>query len=42
MIKQNLVGKRPLKRPKMRWEDTVKKDMEALGEPNWKILVFNR
>lgn len=35
-MEQNPIGKvLPLERPKMKWEDTVKTDVEALrGEPN--------
>lgn len=39
-FEQNLIGKRLLGRP--RWEDEVKKNLEALVEPNRKILYLNR
>lgn len=43
MIEQNPVGKRPLERPKIRWEDIIKKDVESLGGFfNWKNLVLDR
>ncbi|VVC31328.1 Hypothetical protein CINCED_3A010997 [Cinara cedri] len=41
--KQNSVGKRPLGRPKLKWEDLVKRDIEVLGGgANWKDLAMNR
>jgi len=30
-MEQNTSGKRPLGRPKTRWEDLVKKDVQSLG-----------
>lgn len=33
-VLENPIGKRPIRRPKMRWEDVVKKDMEELGGGN--------
>jgi len=36
------ITKRPLGRPKIRWEDGVKKDIERLKVPNWKTLVRDR
>lgn len=39
----NLVDKKPSGRPKLRWEDIVKRDIEKLGgEMNWKELAMNR
>jgi len=34
--------KRPTGRPKTRWEDDVRKDIEKSKVPNWKILVQDR
>ncbi|XP_016662475.1 uncharacterized protein LOC107884580 [Acyrthosiphon pisum] len=43
VLEQNPVGKRPLGRPKLRWEDVVKKDVEDLGGgANWKNLAMDR
>lgn len=43
VLEQNPVEKRPLGRPKLRWEDIVKKDVEDLGgEVNWKNLTMYR
>jgi len=43
VLEQNPVGKRPLGRPKLRWEDLVKRDTEYLGGgANWKDLAMNR
>jgi len=37
VMEQNPYGKRPLGRPKTRWEDLIEKDVESLGEGlNWK------
>jgi len=36
------ISKRPTARPKIRWEDDVKKDIQRLKVPNWKILVQDR
>lgn len=35
-LEQNPVGKRPLGRPKLRWENIVKRNV------NWKKLAMNR
>jgi len=32
------ISKRPMGRPKIRWEDYVKKDIQRLKVPNWKTL----
>jgi len=41
VVEQNLVGKRPLGKPKLKWKDAVKRTIEALGsKPNWKIMVL--
>jgi len=36
------ISKRPKGRPKIRWEDDVKKDIQKLKVPNWKTLVQER
>ena len=36
------ISKRPKGRPKIRWEDDVKKDIQRLKVPNWKTLVQDR
>jgi len=36
------IAKRPTGRPKIRWEDYVKKDIQRLKVPNWKTLVQDR
>jgi hypothetical protein len=33
------ISKRPTRRPKTRWEDDVKKDIQKLKVPNLKTLV---
>jgi hypothetical protein len=35
-------SRRPIGRPKIRWEDDVRKDIHKLKVPNWKILVRDR
>jgi hypothetical protein len=35
-------SKRPMGRPKIRWEDDVRKDIQKLKVPNWKTLVQER
>jgi hypothetical protein len=37
-------GKRPLGRPRRRWEDTIKKDLREIGidEVNWTQLAQDR
>jgi len=43
VLEQNAVGKRPLGRPKLRYEDLVKRNIEDLGGgENWKDLAMNR
>jgi len=43
VLEQNPEGKRPLGRPKLRWKDIVKGDVEELGGGvNWKDLAMNR
>jgi hypothetical protein len=43
VIEQNFVGKRPLGRPRMRWKDIIKKDVEQLGDvSNWRNLALDR
>lgn len=40
---ENPVGKRPLRRPRFRWKDIIKKDVLALhGEPDWKARALDR
>jgi len=36
------ISKRPMGRPKIRWEDGVKKDIQRLKVPDWKTLVQER
>jgi len=36
------ISKRPTGRPKIRWEDDVKKDIQRSKVPNWKTLVLDR
>jgi hypothetical protein len=36
------ISKRPIGRPKTRWEDAVRKDIQKLKLPNWKTLVQDR
>ena len=33
---------RPMGRPKIRWEDDVRKDIQRMNLPNWKTLVEDR
>ena len=35
-------GRRQMDRPKLRWEDCVKKDARKLGERNWRNAAMNR
>jgi len=36
------ISKRPTGRPKIRWEDDVKKDIQRLKVLNWKTFVQDR
>jgi hypothetical protein len=36
------ISKRSTGRPKTRWEDDVKKDIQKLKVPNWRTLVQDR
>jgi hypothetical protein len=36
------ISKRPIGRPKTRWEDDVRKDIQKLTVPNWKSPVWDR
>jgi len=36
------ISKSPMGRPKIRWEDDVKKYIQMLKLPNWKTLVQDR
>jgi hypothetical protein len=38
----NPISKRPIGRPRTRWEDDVRKDIQKLKVPNWKTLVQDR
>jgi hypothetical protein len=35
-------GKREIRKPKMKWRDSVDQDAEALGEKNWRRLSINK
>jgi len=42
-MEDNSVGKIPLRRPRLRWEDVVRKDVKSLnGGPNWKARAADR
>jgi hypothetical protein len=36
------ISRRPIRRPKIRWEDDVRKDIQKLKVPNWNTLVQDR
>jgi len=36
------ISRRPIGRPKIRWVDNVRKDIQKLKVPNWKTLAQNR
>jgi hypothetical protein len=36
------ISRRPIGRPKICWEDDVRKDIQKLKVPNWKTLVQDR
>jgi len=36
------ISRRPIGRPKIRWEDYVRKDIQKSKVPNWKTLVQDR
>jgi hypothetical protein len=36
------ISKRPVGRPKILWEDDVKKDIQKFKVPNWKTFVQDR
>jgi hypothetical protein len=36
------ISRRPIGRPKICWEDDVRKDIQKLKVPNWKNLVQDR
>ena len=44
MLTSKPIGKRPLGRPRRRWEDNSKMDLEEIGinEGNWVDLVQDR
>jgi len=33
------LSRRPIGRPKTRWEDNVRKDIQKIKVPNWKTLA---
>jgi hypothetical protein len=36
------ISRRPIGRPKIRWEDAVRKDIQKSKVPNWKTRVQDR
>jgi len=36
------ISRRPIGRPKIRWEDDVRKDIQKSNVPNWKTLIQDR
>ena len=36
------ISRRPIRRPKTRWVDYVRKDIQKLKVPNWKTLAQDR
>jgi hypothetical protein len=38
----NPISRRPIERPKTRWMDDVRKDIQKLKVPNWKTLAQDR
>jgi len=36
------ISRRPIRRPKKRWVDDVRKDIQKLKLPNWKTLDQDR
>jgi hypothetical protein len=36
------ISRRSIRRPKIHWEDDVRKDIQKLKLPNWKTLVQDR
>jgi len=40
--KWKLVSKRPIGRPKTRWDDDVLEDKKSINIPNWKKVAQNR
>jgi hypothetical protein len=36
------ISRRPIGRPKIRWEDDVRKDIQKIKAPNWKTLAQDR
>ena len=43
IMDENPVDKRPLGRPRLRWEDMIKRDVETLnGGPVWKVQALDR
>jgi hypothetical protein len=33
-------GRRPLERPRRRWEDNIKMDLREFGRERWRALVY--
>lgn len=42
VINWNPIEKRPRGRPKKRWKDNVKQDMDQLSIPNWEDYIQDR
>lgn len=43
VLEKNPTGKRPLGRPRLRWEDIVRKDVESLiGALDWRRQASDR
>jgi hypothetical protein len=42
IYKWKLLAPRPIGRPKKRWEDNVRKDLQIIKSKNWKKSVLNR
>jgi len=36
------LSRRPIRRPKTRWEDDVRKDIQKIKVPNWTTLAQDR
>jgi len=36
------ISRRPIGKPKTRWEDDVRKDIQKIKVPNWKTLAEDR
>jgi hypothetical protein len=42
IYKWKSLASRPIERPKNRWEDDVRKDLQTIKIKNWKKSVLNR